>query len=104
DSNGDTLFVSWYSAPSHGNLMLSGDGSFTFVANASYTGGDSFSYKASDGLAESSSTPTTIQIGLPEHAAGGAVSGRPGVQALTADALQAIVDAAIRRYSASGVD
>src|SRR5262249_27396572 len=99
DANGDPLFVSWYSAPTHGNLTLNGDGSFTYVANAGYTGGDSFSYKASDGLLESSSTPTTIQIGFPEHAAGGAVPRQPGVTDLTADALQPIVDAAIQRYA-----
>src|SRR5262249_29054007 len=102
DSDGDSLFVSWYSAPSHGTLVMNGDGSFTYVANAGYTGGDSFSYKASDGLLESSSTPTTIQIGFPEHAAGGAVPPQPGVEALTAEALQPIVAEAIRRYAASG--
>jgi hypothetical protein len=104
DSNGDPLFVSWYSAPSHGTLVMNGDGSFTYVRNTGYSGGDSFSYKASDGLAESSSTPTTIQLGFPEHAAGGAVPRQPGVADLTSDALQPIVDAAIQRYAAAGVD
>src|SRR5205085_9338591 len=65
DSNGDPLFVSWYSAPSHGTLVMNGDGSFTYVRNAGYTGGDSFSYKASDGLLESSSTPTDHSARFP---------------------------------------
>ncbi|MBI1915171.1 MAG: IPT/TIG domain-containing protein [Planctomycetes bacterium] len=104
DGNGDPLFVSWYSAPSHGNLVMNGDGSFTYVRNAGYSGGDSFTYKASDGLAESGSAPVTIQIGFPEHAAGGELPRQPGVADLTADALRPIVDAAIQRYAEAGVD
>jgi len=46
------------------------------VANAGDTGGDALSYKASNGVEESSSTPTNIQIGFPEHAVGEAVPRR----------------------------
>src|SRR5439155_26179445 len=45
-----------------------------------------------------------LLIGPPEHAAGGAGLRRPGVEVLKADALPSIVDAAIQRYAAAGVD
>ncbi len=45
---------------SHGSLTLNSDGSFSYTANAGFSGMDSFSYTAADGIA--SSTPATVTI------------------------------------------
>src|SRR5206468_1964941 len=41
------------SQPTHGNLTLNSDGSFTYAPAANYNGTDSFTYKANDGQADS---------------------------------------------------
>jgi large repetitive protein len=37
--------------PSHGSLVLGSDGAFTYTPNTNYSGTDSFTYQATDGLA-----------------------------------------------------
>jgi hypothetical protein len=49
DNSADQLSYSVVSGPSHGTLMLSGTGAFTYTPTANYNGSDSFSYKAYDG-------------------------------------------------------
>lgn len=56
--------------PSHGTLVLSGDGSFTYTGAEDFVGTDSFSYTASDGL--SSSAPATVTLTV-----SAACNGRP---------------------------
>jgi len=46
--------------PSHGTLQLSADGSFTYAPAAGFSGVDTFTYTASDGVA--SSAPATVTI------------------------------------------
>ena len=48
DPDGDNLTATVKSAPSHGQLNLRADGSFTYVPNIHFTGTDSFSYLAKD--------------------------------------------------------
>jgi VCBS repeat-containing protein len=60
DPEGDTLTAQLVSGPSHGTLMLNGNGSFTYTPNANYNGADSFTYKANDGTADSN--PATVSI------------------------------------------
>jgi uncharacterized repeat protein (TIGR01451 family) len=50
DADGDSLSAIWFSGPSNGSLTLNADGSFTYTPTNDYTGADSFTYGASDGL------------------------------------------------------
>ncbi len=47
---------------SNGTLALSADGSFTYTPNANFNGTDSFTYKANDGSANSSTVTVTITV------------------------------------------
>lgn len=49
DPDGDALLVSLGVAPGHGELVLAGDGSFTYTPVANFHGEDVFSYSVSDG-------------------------------------------------------
>jgi VCBS repeat-containing protein len=53
DADGDQLTASLVSGPSHGTLSFHSDGSFTYTPTSGYTGADSFTYKANDGIADS---------------------------------------------------
>ena len=55
-SYGDTLTAAWLTAPAHGSIALNADGSFTYTPAANYNGPDSFTYKANDGTADSSTS------------------------------------------------
>lgn len=50
---GGILVARLLSPPSHGHLTLNEDGSFVYLPFDGYTGGDSFTYAASDGTLES---------------------------------------------------
>jgi hypothetical protein len=50
------------STTTHGSLVLSPSGGFTYVPNQNYSGIDTFSYKATDGLLVSNSVVVTITI------------------------------------------
>src|SRR5438445_11073627 len=62
DAEGDALTASLVSGPTHGTLTFNGDGSFTYVPEANYNGTDSFTYKANDGVADSTVTTVTLTI------------------------------------------
>jgi VCBS repeat-containing protein len=65
DSSGDegqTLTAIHVSGPAHGSLTLNTDGSFAYTPSPGYTGGDQFTYKASDGQLESSPTQVALTI------------------------------------------
>jgi len=47
---------------SNGTLTLNADGSFDYTPTSGYSGSDSFTYKASDGILESSTVTVTITI------------------------------------------
>jgi len=49
----------------HGVLALNANGSFTYTPNPGYTGIDSFTYRASDGIATGNIATVTITITLP---------------------------------------
>lgn len=46
----------------HGTLNLEADGSFTYTPHLNYNGGDSFTYRASDGLFSSSIAKVTVTV------------------------------------------
>jgi large repetitive protein len=65
DVDGDTLGVAAprpLIGPAHGNLTLNLDGSFTYTPFANFNGTDTFTYKASDGIADSNVAIVTITI------------------------------------------
>jgi VCBS repeat-containing protein len=62
DADGDQLVVLLVSRPSHGTLRFNADGSFTYTADAGYTGADSFTYRAADGGATSGEATVTITV------------------------------------------
>jgi VCBS repeat-containing protein len=62
DPDGDPLTAVWVSGPSHGNLSLNSDGSFTYTPNTHYVGPDSFTYYANDGLANSNTATVSITV------------------------------------------
>ena len=62
DNNGDALTYTIVSAPTHGTLGDCSTGSCSYTAGPSYTGTDTFTYKANDGLADSNVATVTITI------------------------------------------
>jgi VCBS repeat-containing protein len=62
DDNDDALTAALVAGPVNGTLTLNSDGSFTYTPNANFTGTDSFTYKASDGEADSNVATVTITV------------------------------------------
>ncbi len=62
DPDGDPLAAELVTAPSHGAVSISPDGSFTYSPAAGYAGADSFTYAASDGLLSSAAATVTFQV------------------------------------------
>src|SRR5207247_2141357 len=62
DIDGDSLTAVLVSGPSHGALTLNADGSFSYAPAANYNGPDSFTFKASDGSADSNVATASISV------------------------------------------
>ncbi len=62
DADGDALTALVGSGPAHGTLTLNGNGSFAYTPAANFNGTDSFTYRASDGTANSGSATVTIAV------------------------------------------
>jgi len=62
DPDGNPLTAVLGSGPSHGNLVLNANGSFTYTPTANYFGPDSFTYRASDGLLTSNLATVSLTI------------------------------------------
>jgi hypothetical protein len=60
--NGLTLSAVLVSGVQHGSLTLHGDGSFSYVPAAHFTGGDSFTYLASDGPLGSNIATVSLSV------------------------------------------
>ncbi len=65
DVDGDSLSPVLVSAPSHGSVTLRADGSFRYVPTFNWFGVDTFTYKANDGVSDSSSVPVTLSVVSP---------------------------------------
>ncbi|HEX5879539.1 MAG TPA: FG-GAP-like repeat-containing protein [Actinomycetota bacterium] len=62
DPDHDPLSAVLVSGPSHGTLTLNPDGSFTYTPATNYIGGDSFTYRASDGTLASELATVTLTV------------------------------------------
>src|SRR5262249_52050993 len=62
DADGDSLTAALVSGPAHGTLALNADGSFTYTPAANFSGSDSFTYRASDGTADSNVATVAITV------------------------------------------
>jgi len=62
DSDGDLLATHLVTDALNGNLVLNGDGSFSYVPNPGYSGEDSFTYQVDDGLALSNVATVSISV------------------------------------------
>ncbi len=66
DNDTDTmqagLTAALVSGPSNGTLSLNGDGTFTYVPTANFSGTDSFTYRANDGTNNSNTATVTITV------------------------------------------
>jgi parallel beta-helix repeat protein len=62
DPDGDPLTAVLASGPANGQVMLSPDGSLTYVPNTYFNGTDTFTYYANDGLANSNLATVTITV------------------------------------------
>jgi len=65
DADGDTLTATLVGGATHGLLSLSPNGGFTYTANASYSGFDSFTYRAWDGISSSATTAVSLVVNAP---------------------------------------
>jgi VCBS repeat-containing protein len=62
DADGDALTAVLVSDPAHGSLALSSNGSFTYTPAAGYTGPDSFTYQANDGIVLSNVATVSLTV------------------------------------------
>jgi VCBS repeat-containing protein len=62
DHDGDALAAILLTSPLHGTLTLSADGAFVYTPLTSFQGTDTFTYKVSDGVAESDPATVSIQV------------------------------------------
>ena len=62
DPDGDPLTAVLVTGPSHGSLTVNANGSFSYTPAANYAGGDSFSYRASDGTLTSNVATVTLTV------------------------------------------
>jgi hypothetical protein len=75
-----------------------------YKPNTGWSGSDSFTYKVSDGTAESSSATVSLTVTNPLMALGGENEDATPSRTLTARQLKPILKAAINRWAAAGVD
>ncbi len=62
DPDGNTLTAALVSGPEHGSLTLNSDGSFWYAPATGYSGADSFTYAAHDGIVPSIAATVVISI------------------------------------------
>ncbi len=62
DADGDPLDALLVSGPSHGMMVLKPDGSLRYVSAPGFYGTDSFTYRASDGQAQSGVATVTVTV------------------------------------------
>jgi VCBS repeat-containing protein len=68
DSDGDPVTFSKVTDPAHGAVTVNANGSFSYTPTAGFSGADSFSFKANDGLADSNAAIVSITVDRVNHA------------------------------------
>ncbi len=64
DAEGQALTATLVTSPGHGSLTFNANGSFTYTPAADYTGADSFTYRTSDGSAQSGVATVSIAVNV----------------------------------------
>ncbi len=64
DADGDALTYIIVSPPAHGQLSSGTGANRTYTPNAGYTGSDSFTFKANDGLADSNVATVSVTVSV----------------------------------------
>ena len=64
DVESQPLTVALFGQPSHGAVAVNGDGSFVYTPNAGFTGLDAFTYRATDGSAQSGIATVSVNVGF----------------------------------------
>jgi VCBS repeat-containing protein/predicted outer membrane repeat protein len=62
DADGDPLSAVLINGPTNGTLSLDADGAFVYTPDAGFTGNDSFTYVANDGVASSAEATVSITV------------------------------------------
>jgi len=70
DVDGDSLTATSVSTPAHGSASVNTDGTVTYTPNADYNGTDSFTYKATDGAADSNEATVAVTVEVTEVVVG----------------------------------
>jgi large repetitive protein len=65
DAQSDPLTAVLNVGPTHGSLTLNSNGSFSYTPTTGYTGADSFTYRANDGVANSGIVTVSITVNAP---------------------------------------
>ena len=60
DVDGDPLSAVLVSGPTHGALTFNANGTFSYAADGSFSGADSFTYKVNDGILDSNTATVTL--------------------------------------------
>jgi VCBS repeat-containing protein len=78
DADGDRLTFSRLAQASHGSVSVNANGSFVYTPNTGFSGTDSFTFKANDGVLDSNIATVSLTIfdaATPPHLASGPASG-----------------------------
>jgi hypothetical protein len=62
DPDGDPLTITALTQPKSGKVVLNADGTLSYTPKKGFTGADSFTYRASDGTAESNTATVSIVV------------------------------------------
>lgn len=86
DADGDPLVLAIAQPAAHGTVSITdpSTGAFTYTPNQGYTGSDSFTFNASDGIDTSSAATESITVTAPPGSGGGGGGGNIGLLALLA--------------------
>ena len=69
DGDSDTLTAVIETTPTNGTVVLKSDGSFVYTPNENFSGDDTFSYVANDGIEASIEATVTVSVGEPGNTA-----------------------------------